>query len=200
MERAGHHDRSADLVFPPDRPALGEGHNHTGQKLNPHTQSQRTDLSPGHAPSISDAASLSLKPGYFEAWFHFPEPPNPLPAAFGVITPCNPFGRTLPADQNASRLAQLAAHLAAREIGHFRADGGSRDGRHQEAGFGVVGLTLAELRQLGVQFGQDAIFWVENDQVLLVSCAGVDHIALGKWSERQTSWPSPLTPESESSA
>lgn len=145
----------------------------------------------GHRPANPSSADSkgdpTLKPEYFEAWFHCPEPPHPLPERLGIVTPCNPFGRTLPADQNAYRLGQLAAQLTAQGVAHFRADGGSLDGRHLEAGFGIIGMPLTELRQLGNQFGQDAVFWVEQDQVWLVSCQSGESRLVCRWSERQAS-------------
>jgi len=126
----------------------------------------------------------SLKAEYFDVWFHCPVVPEPLPDAFGILTPCNPFGRKIGAGENASRLEALQRLLDERGILHFPVDGGTRDRSHLEPGFGVVGIDQDAVRALGVQFEQDAIFWVEGDRVTLLACNSSAARPAGKWSER----------------
>jgi hypothetical protein len=56
---------------------------------------------------------------------------------------------------------------------------------HAEAGYGVV-CTRTEAIMLGETFNQDAIYEVENDDVLLVDCKGVEgDDSIGAWSALQ---------------
>jgi HEPN domain-containing protein len=142
--------------------------------------------SPLGGQSISRKES-SLKSEYLDAWFRCPTSASALPAAFGVITPCNPFGAKLPCVENWKRLKRLEAILRQRSLTYFRVDAGSRDGNHLEPGFGIGGVPLADLRRLGAKFGQDAIFGVQDGQVSLVSCTSDEVREVCRWSERQAS-------------
>ncbi len=139
------------------------------------------------SPRPDSAADSSLKVAYFDAWFRCSEPPSRLPREFGIVTPCNPFGRPLGVVKNWKRLRRLEAYLQKHSLSYFRVDGCSRDGSHVESGFGISGAPLADLKQLGAQFDQDAIFWVQNDQVSLVSCSAEDARFFCRWSKRQAS-------------
>jgi hypothetical protein len=125
-----------------------------------------------------------MKPEYHEAWFHCPLPPERLPAAFGVVTACNPFGRPLPDAENQRRTEALRIRLAGLGIAVFPVAGGSQDAAHLEPGFGVSGLSLDQVRELGREFEQDAVFWVEADRVLLVPCGPSEAVPWGDWRER----------------
>ena len=127
-----------------------------------------------------------MKSGYFDAWFRCVTPGSAPPRVFGIVTPCNPFGRQLGIEENGKRLQLLEDHLRQRGLTYFRIEGGSRDGSHVEPGFGISGAPLADLKHLGARFEQDAIFWVQDDQVSLVSCASAEVRGVCRWSERQT--------------
>lgn len=126
------------------------------------------------SPKPDSSADSSLKSGYFDAWFRCSTPTTPQTQGFGIVTPCNPFGRKLGIVENWKRLRRLEAHLKEDGLAYFRVDGGSRDGNHVEPGFGISGAPLPELKQLGARFDQDAIFWVQDDQVSLISCASAE--------------------------
>jgi hypothetical protein len=137
------------------------------------------------SPTPDAAADSALKSGYFDAWFRCSTESTPQAQGFGIVTPCNPFGRRLGIVENWKRLRLLEEHLRQRSLNHFRVDGGSRDGSHVEPGFGISGAPLADLKQLGAQFNQDAIFWVQDGQVSLVSCATEEVRVVCRWNERQ---------------
>lgn len=125
-----------------------------------------------------------MKPEFFEAWFHCPVPPERLPANFGVVTACNPFGRLLPDVENQRRTEALRLRLAKLGVSVFPVAGGSRDATHLEPGFGVGGLSLDQVRELGREFEQDAVFWAEAGRVLLVPCGPGETVPWGEWRER----------------
>jgi hypothetical protein len=125
-----------------------------------------------------------MKPEYHEAWFHCPLPPERLPAAFGVVTACNPFGRLLPADENGRRTEALRRRLDDLGVSSFPVAGGSRDANHLEPGFGLGALSREQVRELGREFEQDAVFWVEAGRVLLVPCGPGEAVPWGNWRAR----------------
>ena len=139
------------------------------------------------SPKPDSAADPSLKSMYFDTWFRCSTPISPQTHEFGIVTPCNPFGRPLGGGENWKRLRRLEEHLLRNGLTCFRVDGGSSDESHVEPGFGISGAPLVDLKKLGAQFDQDAIFWVQNDQVSLVSCSSDEVRFLCRWSERQAS-------------
>lgn len=90
-----------------------------------------------------------------------------LPGAFRVLTACHPGGEALGPAEDRRRTARLARRLRSRGLRPIRADGGSPDGRHLEAGWAVP-LPAAAARALAEADGQSAIFhfdgrrmWIE---------------------------------------
>jgi len=125
-----------------------------------------------------------MKPQYQAAWFRCPLGPDELPVAFGVVTACNPKGQTLGHAGNETRTAELERHLQGRDVVFFPVCGGSHDGTHLEPGFGIVGLSVQELRELGNAFGQDALFYVTEGDVVLVSCTDDTSVRIATWKDR----------------
>lgn len=98
------------------------------------------------------------------------------------------MGRKTPAAVNRRRDAFLRRTLAALNLRHFRVVGGSRDGSHREAGWGVAAGSPARVRALAALFDQLAYFWIDGDRVLLGSAAGGRLRRAGSWSERRARW------------
>ena len=66
----------------------------------------------------------------------------------------------------------------------FPVAGGSRDARHLEPGFGTGELSLEQVHELGREFEQDAVFWMEDGRVLLVPCGSGEAVPRGDWRAR----------------
>lgn len=82
------------------------------------------------------------------------------------VTACNPRSRIVEDRENARRQAELAAELGGRGLTFF---GGV--GRHPTGGWPaehsylVLGLPLAEAKELGERYAQNAIVWCGADAV-----------------------------------
>ncbi len=62
-------------------------------------------------------------------------------------------------------------------------EGGSQDGSYRERGLGVI-VDLETALAIGRLFEQEAIFWVERDQLSVVSCDSPERKEMGSWTER----------------
>ncbi|MDP3541232.1 MAG: DUF3293 domain-containing protein [Elusimicrobiota bacterium] len=127
-----------------------------------------------------------LKAPYYRAVFKCAR--EKIPARFAVVTAHNPLGREAPAAQNLRRDAALRRRLDAFKIRRFRVTGGSPDGRHREAGWGIVVDSPAKARALAAQFEQDAYYWVCAGRIYLGSCAGGALKRAGSWNARRARW------------
>lgn len=121
---------------------------------------------------------------YAQAHFQLDCPAMELPVRFGIVTACNPMGVTVEASVNEGLDRDLGMSLLDRGIPHFRVTGGSRDMSHAEPGYGCA-VDLERIVELGRQWKQEAVFWVEGDQLVLVSCDDSKHEEpLGSFRER----------------
>ena len=130
-----------------------------------------------------------ILPEYHETRFAPKEPPpSRWPKAFAVITACNPLGQGI--DEEADKAATGCLRKAINRLGmkRHRITGLSADMKHREAGFAVWGCDLPAAIQLGREFAQNAIFWIEEGKLDVVNCATGTRQHVGLWSERlQTS-------------
>ena len=110
-------------------------------------------------------------------------PPSRWPEAFAVITACNPFGRGI--DEDADKAATVCLRKAINRLGlkRHRGPGVSADMKHREPGCAVWGCDLPAAIQLGREFAQNAIFWIEEGKLDVVSCATGTRQHVGLWSE-----------------
>lgn len=120
---------------------------------------------------------------YATALFQSAPPPCGWPRAFAIITACNPCGKTKDTAQNAEHDACLAARLRTLRCWHWRVIGGSPDFRHAEPDF-AVGLPLLDALAVGRWFEQEAIFWIEDDELSVIAAAGEARQKLGSWRDR----------------
>ncbi|MFT7513120.1 MAG: hypothetical protein ACI9QL_002328 [Candidatus Omnitrophota bacterium] len=114
-----------------------------------------------------------------------------FPEAFAIITACNPDGQDQPASVN--RLADERLEARLRDLGHapMRITGCSPDFVHQEPGW-LVDLSEQVALELGHAFGQEALFRVEADRLMLIPCRSTEPLVdLGAFSARLRE--SPLT-------
>jgi Protein of unknown function (DUF3293) len=122
---------------------------------------------------------------YHETRFVPKEPdPSRWSEAFAVITACNPLGQGL--DEETDRVATVRLRKTISRLGlnRHRVTGVSADLKHREPGFAVWGCDLPAALQLGSEFAQTAIYWIEDGKLDVVSCASGERQHVGLWSER----------------
>lgn len=122
-----------------------------------------------------------MNPAYHNVRFRADLPKAGLPAAFGIVTACNPDGKTVSDSEN--KEATQAFRVALEAEGHFffPVTGGSPDFSHAEPGFGVLFTSRADSVVWGKRFHQEAVFWVEEGRVQLDPCDGAAPVDLGEW-------------------
>jgi hypothetical protein len=123
-------------------------------------------------------------PAHLEAFFTADFPPSGTPKTFGIVTAYNPDSRLAPKERNEAADTKLGARLSAEKLPHFRVTGRSRDGSHQEPGYGIVAGSPEDIRPLSREFRQEAFFWVEGGAVFVINTNGSIHHPVGPWSER----------------
>jgi hypothetical protein len=95
-----------------------------------------------------------------------------LTGCFGLVTPDNPFGRALPAAENAERRRGFDAELAAIGALVIRVDGLSPDRLHREVGV-ALRWPLEAVRQLARRWEQSAIYWFDGHAMWVVGALTV---------------------------
>lgn len=130
------------------------------------------------------SSSHGIREEYFDTWFATAVPD--IPARFGIVTAFNPHGRLRGADLNAEADARLESRLRALGRPFFRVRGESRDGQHQEPGFGVA-ADVESICTLAREFEQDAIFWVEDGVVYCTLVERLHLLRVALWTERMRS-------------
>jgi len=129
----------------------------------------------------SDSNLLPMNPGYHHVRFRAELPAAGLPAAFAVVTACNPDGRTVTDEENHQATEVLRSALTADGHFFFPVTGGSPDFAHREPGFGVLFKSSEQAVSWGRRYQQEAVFWVKEGSVQLVPCDGTDPVDLGSW-------------------
>ena len=79
--------------------------------------------------------------------------------------------------------ARLATQLQALGCWHWRVVGGSPNFCHSEPGF-VVELPLLDALAIGRAFEQEAVFWIESDELSVMACQDDAAERLGSWTAR----------------
>lgn len=102
-------------------------------------------------------------------------------AVVHVITAWNPFGRTVPDDDNSLAHRRLLDEVRRLGLTWWPAVGGSVDGTHQEVSVAVVGLRDADALEVGRRFGQDAIFAWSSGAWRVLAC-GTDAADVRGWA------------------
>lgn len=124
-----------------------------------------------------------MNPGYHQVRFKAELPEDALPVRFGIVTACNPDGRSVSDTENAAATEGFRAELAGGAAVFFPVTGGSADFVHAEPGFGIALNTRAEAITLGRRWRQEAVFWVEAGEVELVPCGDGESSIVGAWSD-----------------
>lgn len=122
-----------------------------------------------------------MNPDFDKAWFHcsITSPPE----RFCIVTAYNPPEETRNPEGNEEANRALEQALGDLGCRTFRFDAGAKDRSHIEVSFGAE-LPLEAGLQLGRQFRQEAIFWVDSGKVFQVDCATEERKPHGNWHER----------------
>lgn len=146
---------------------------------------QPTEEPPAFVPVLSVECLMDApNPAHLEAYFTAELPPSGPPRTFGIVTAYNPESAIAPGDANERADADLAARLAGEKLPHFRVTGRSRDGSHQEPGYGVAADSPETIRALSRAFRQEAFFWVEDGAVFVINTEGSRRYRVGNWTQR----------------
>lgn len=126
---------------------------------------------------------MPLPPEYLSTVFIVDDPPDPLPTAFAIVTAWNPEGVT--ADEAANRRADDVLHRELVELGlaPIRVTGCSPDLSHREPGWAVV-ISKVEAIALGRRHRQLAVWWIQDEELILVDCATGEENRVASFSER----------------
>ncbi len=124
-----------------------------------------------------------LNPFFATTVFQGVSPADGWPAAFAIITACDPDGKKTDPAVNRSADLQLESELRLRGCRYWRVTGGSPDFAHAEPGYAAE-LPLSEALVLGRKYRQEAIFWIERDKLIIVACGSELRQELGSWSGR----------------
>ncbi len=125
-----------------------------------------------------------MNPEYFNAYFKIPhQRDSNLPSEFIIVTAFNPDGQNCMAELNQSYDSDLAALIQKKSLSIWRVIGGSRDFVHAEPGYAVETNLEAGI-EIGIQFRQEAIFWINNGHLYLVDCSSRERIFMGEWKLR----------------
>lgn len=128
-----------------------------------------------------------LRAAYFSAYFRTALRGR-IPARFAVVTAHDPMGHLFSPAANRKLDAALRRRLDALGLRRFRVTGGSEDGSHREAGWGVIVASPGIARALAAEFDQNAFYWVSGGRIYLGSCAGGPLLRAGSWDARRARW------------
>ncbi|MGV3485936.1 MAG: DUF3293 domain-containing protein [Planctomycetaceae bacterium] len=106
---------------------------------------------------------------YFDVRFRIEASPDVWPARFVIISAWATTGQTWTAAQNHAADQRLGEWLAARNLWHLRVTGYSPTTGHAEPSW-AVSMALEEGRDVGRDFEQDAIYFVDADQLSVTHC------------------------------
>jgi hypothetical protein len=124
-----------------------------------------------------------FRPEYFETVFESSTPLQQLPAQFAIVTAYNPNGEPRGSEENERRDQALRKILERRGIRHWEVTGCSPDGSHREPGYGIQ-CPIETAVELGRHFEQEAIFWIHNDELTLLSCHQPHQRSVGESTAR----------------
>lgn len=139
---------------------------------------------------ISSRATGALNPNYLQTVFQIASSPANWPSRFAIVTAYNPNGKPHPLGENQKFDNALETELKLKNIWHWRVNGASPDLSHVELGFAIK-VSLEEALIIGSRLKQEAIFWIEENILLIVSCDSDEKQNLGAWTPRLKLCPQP---------
>lgn len=115
--------------------------------------------------------SGSMEAIYRETRFRMERTWHPGPGGFAILSACATTGEVWPDERNRAQDAALERCLRERGLEPHRITGYSPRTGHAEPGWGVA-LPLETARQVGRDFHQHAIYFVDDqDELWIVECA-----------------------------
>ncbi|MBI3880779.1 MAG: hypothetical protein HY301_12065 [Verrucomicrobia bacterium] len=127
-----------------------------------------------------------MNPRHLRTIFYASMPRGGWPAQFAVITGWHRGGAALDRVSNEANHDSLRTEIFSRGLLFFPiATTGPDLASAFEPAFGIA-CALGEGWQLGRQFKQETIYWVDEGQLALVACAGAQPLPLplASWTER----------------
>jgi hypothetical protein len=129
-----------------------------------------------------------ILPEYLDAIFIAKQAPEGgWPEKYSVLTACNPMSGG-ERGEDSTDMTRLRKHLSRRGFKRHPVVGASPDWTHQEASFAVWDMSLEEALEIGREFRQQAVFWVEGGRIEVVSCDTGERECVGLWEERFRLW------------
>ena len=110
-----------------------------------------------------------MHPAYFETRFRPDSRPDHWPPTFAIITAFATTGDTWSPEQNAAADQALESHLRATATWLHRITGYSPSTTHAEPGWAAA-ISWNDACNLGLEFLQDAIYWVDHNQLSVTFC------------------------------
>jgi len=110
-----------------------------------------------------------VHPAYFETRFRVDALPLDWPPAFAIISARATTGERWPDSRNERADEALRAELVERGGWTARIVGFSPHSGHTEAGWAAE-LTFDEACRIGDLYAQDAIYWIEGDDLFVTPC------------------------------
>lgn len=106
-----------------------------------------------------------------------------FPKQFAIVTAYNPNGLERDTSLNLEADQEFEAILSNQGYRHFRCSGEAPDGTFKELGWGIE-CSKAQGIVFAQQYAQEAIFWIEDDQLYLLDIGSLEEMELGSFSER----------------
>lgn len=122
----------------------------TASGLDPSAISGYNRLKPvmAHKPMVpAGAPARAAAREYLKTHFVTDLPPG-WPEKYGIVTAYNPNGQPATEAENVEADSRLKQRLNALGLRHFRVTGTSKDGAHQEPGFGIVAENREQISEL----------------------------------------------------
>ena len=112
-----------------------------------------------------------MNPEYFNTLFELREPIPELPKTFHIITAYNPMDEVLSVNDNQERNKKLKAEILYHNHTAWEIMAMSQDKKHH----GIKFFDRCTSRQLSItlaiEYNQRAIFQVNNDNLIIISCS-----------------------------
>lgn len=104
---------------------------------------------------------------------------------FAIVTAFNPNGEQFTQIANDQLNAELHTILEREKFQFSAIDGSSKDFSHVEASF-AINCPKSDALRIAEQFQQNAIYWVEHEELILVPCLLMQFsdVNLGNFGER----------------
>ena len=128
-----------------------------------------------------------MHPAYFETRFRLLHP-TPFPSRFAILSAYATTGEVWTEEKNQQADSLLEASLRNRGVWFHRIIGYSPSTQHAEPSW-CVDLPFEEAISIGLEFHQDAIYWVQDGSLLVTDCKQVELLPVSPFLSRLDSVP-----------